>query len=210
MAARRTRRLTTTRRPYAYARDDATVLVDLLEMFAKQGDEGSAIVAMDALLERGFDWAAYDLRQSIANRCSDRRGLVNRIRSEIHNDSTVLEHGTWNFRRGRALTFGPDFRDPPTPYALILERAPVFFRGGTTATSRRREPRLVIWSATSASRRGSSSGCRWSLFGSYPVHEFNNSLSEAERVARADIAYEKLEPDEQRARIARLIDVNDE
>lgn len=150
---------------------DPETIQQLLADFVRSNDKATAIVLADALLEDGYDWAAYDLRESMTLGCHTRRGLAERILSEILNDSAVLEHGEWHFPSSG-----------PNPYVMILERTPIHFRGGTRHTSRRREPRIVIWS-----RYGNRPDlCRWILFGTYDAHDFG-SMHEAEAVARLDI-----------------------
>ena len=157
------------------AQRDAETIRSLLTEFVRTNDRLSAVVLTDALLEEGYDWAAYDLRESIDLGCRMRRGLAERILSEVLNDSVVLEHGEWNFPSSG-----------PNPYVMILERSPIRFRGGTLRSSRRREPRIVIWS-----RYGNRPNlCRWIRFGSYDATEFG-SMANAEAVARQDVADQK-------------------
>ena len=153
-----------------HARDQETIQ-QLLAEFVRSNDKATAIVLADALLEDGYDWAAYDLRETISMGCRTRRGLAERILSEVLNGSAVLEHGEWFFPSSG-----------PNPYVMILERTPIHFRGGTRHTSRRREPRIVIWS-----RYGNRPDlCRWILFGTYNAREFG-SMVNAEQCARHDI-----------------------
>ena len=160
---------------------DPETIRQLLADFVRSNDKATAIVLEDALLEDGYDWAAHDLRETIAMGCRTRRGLAERILSEVLNDSAVLEHGEWRFPSGLS-------NPGPNPYVMILERTPIHFRGGSRHTSRRRrEPRIVIWS-----RYGNRPGlCRWVLFGTYNAREFS-SMAEAEAVAREDIRNAKV------------------
>ena len=154
---------------------DPETIQKLLADFVRSNDRTTAIVLADALLIDGYDWAAYDLRESVAMGCRTRRGLAERILSEVLNGSAVLEHGEWYFPSSG-----------PNPYVMILERAPIHFRGGTRRSSRRREPRIVIWS-----RYGNRPDlCRWVRFGTYDAHDFG-SMAEAETVAREDIRIAK-------------------
>lgn len=162
-------------------RRDVASIETLLREFTRRNDRASAEVLNDVLIEEGYDWAAYDLMDSLRLGCRDRRGIAERILSEVLNDSTVLDHGEWRFPR---VTDDP--RDL-NPYVLILERRPVRFRGSSRHTRRLREPRLVIWS-----RAGRAGNCRWELYGTYPLVEYR-SLADAEQTAHADIAYEQLD-----------------
>ena len=173
------------------AERDPVTIQQLLAEFVRSNDAATAMVLSDALIEDGYDWAAHDLRETIAMGCRTRRGLTERILSEVLNGSAVLEHGEWFFPpSGRELN----------PYVLILERNPVRFRGGTKYTAHRRgEPRIVLWS-----RSGSSPDrCIWRIFGTYDLTEFD-SIEHAEEVARADIRAEKVPPDERRYGSRRL------
>ena len=177
--------------PRAYDRDPETIQ-RLLSDFVRSNDKATAVVLNDALLEDGYEWAAHDLRETIAMGCRTRRGLAERILSEVLNGSTVLEHGEWFFP-----PFPPASNDPSLrPYVLILERNPIRFRGGKMRTAHRRgEPRIVLWS-----RYGSRPDiCRWRLFGTYDLTEYD-SIDHAEEVARADIRAEKVPPDQRRYR----------
>ena len=169
---------------------DAETIQSLLADFVRTNDKASAIVLADALLEEGYDWAAYDLHETIAMGCRTRRGLAERILSEVLNGSAVLEHGEWFFPPAGIHTGNPPLR----PYVLILERNPVRFRGGTKYAARRRgEPRIVLWS-----RYGSRPEmCKWRLYGTYDLSEFD-TIEQAEATARADIRHEKIPPGERR------------
>lgn len=163
---------------YRPPRDAETIqklLADFVATDSRANTRANAIVLADALLEEGYDWAAYDLRASMDLGCRNRRGLAERILSEVLNGSAVLEHGEWNFP-----TSGPN------PYVMILERKPIRFRGGTIHSSRRREPRIVIWA-----RYGNRPDlCRWIRYGTYDATEFG-SMAQAEEVARRDILSQK-------------------
>lgn len=165
---------------------DAETIQKLLADFVRSNDKATAIVLGDALLQEGYDWAAYDLRESVALGCHTRRPLAERILSEVLNGSAVLEHGEWYFPPGQ--------REPQLhPYVLILEREPIHFM--PRQRRRRSEPRIVLWS-----RYGSRPGlCSWRLFGTYDLSEFD-SLHEAEETARADIRYEKQRPSQRHLR----------
>ena len=164
------------RPPRARDPESTETIQQLLADFVRSNDKATAIVLADALLEDGYDWAAHDLRETISMGCRTRRGLAERILSEVLNGSAVLEHGEWFFP-----SVGPN------PYVMILERTPIHFRGGTRRSSRRRgEPRIVIWS-----RYGNRPNlCRWIRFGTYDAHEFG-SMVDAEQVARMDIQSQK-------------------
>lgn len=170
--------------------DTTARIAELLARFVR-GDHDAGFVLQDLLIEDGFDWAAQDLRETMSLGCRERRGLADRILSEVTNDATVLEHGEWLFRMRRG-------QEDWNPFVLILERNPTLFRGGRRSTSRKREPRLVIWS-----RSGGAGDCRWRLFGDYPESEFG-SLDRAEEIARHDIAYACLAPEQQRERLAMM------
>ena len=165
---------------------DPETIQQLLSDFVRSNDAATAFVLSDALIEAGYDWAALDLRETIAMGCRSRRGLAERILSEVLNGSAVLEHGEWLFPRGRVVSGSPPLR----PYVLILERNPIRFRGGTRRTAHRRGvPRIVLWS-----RYGSSPDmCKWRVFGTYDLSEFG-TIEEAEATARADIQHEKPPP----------------
>ena len=169
---------------------DPETIQKLLADFVRSNDKATAIVLTDALLEDGYDWAAYDLRESIDLGCRSRRGLAERILSEVLNGSAVLEHGEWFFPPAVVHNGSPRLN----PYVLILERNPIRFRGGTKYTKHRRgQPRIVLWS-----RSGSTPDrCIWRIFGTYDLSEFD-TIEHAEATARADIRAEKVPPGEHR------------
>lgn len=169
------------------AERDPETIQKLLAEFVRSNDKNTALVLNDALIEDGYDWAAFDLRDSLARDCRERRGLAERIISEVFNGSTVLEHGEWRFGVVIDARGQPRWRNDAlmTPYVLIHEETPVHFRGGGRITSRKREPRLVLWS-----RAGRGKACRWRLYGTYPLSEFR-SMANAMIIAKKDIAYEK-------------------
>ena len=179
------------------AERDPVTIQQLLAEFVRSNDAATAMVLSDALIEDGYDWAAHDLRETIAMGCRTRRGLAERILSEVLNGSAVLEHGEWYFPPEGIHNGSPRLN----PYVLILERNPVRFRGGKRHTAHRRgEPRIVLWS-----RYGSQPDmCRWRLFGTYDLSDFD-TIEEAEATARADIRAEKVPAGERRYRELRQL-----
>lgn len=151
---------------------------DLLNRWVKTGDPDIAIVAADALRERGHE----DLNQTVRNRCRDRRSTRERVFSELLNGGIVIERGEWGqHRRGWRSRTGS-----PREYVLIFERAPThwkfrrgFRRGGQP------EPRYVLWERYATPTATTS--CRWHIWGTYERRDFGGSLDDALSIAHHDI-----------------------
>ena len=163
-------------------------ILDLLNRWVKTGDPDVAIVAADALRERGHEHAADDLDRAIRDRCRDRRSARERIFSELLNGGIVLDRGAWE--SGRGTLYGPSSRRTkkrPSEYLLVFEENPTHW----TRTRRRRvvrrgsrpEPRYVIWE---------QSQCRWQIWGEYEARDSGGSLEGALENARLDISDMKL------------------
>lgn len=166
----------------------ASAVRDLLDRWVKTGDADVALVAADALRERGHEEAADDLDRAIRDKCRDRRTTRERVFSELLNGGVVLERGEWmQHRRGWRAAL----RSSTSPeYVLMFEETPTHwkFRRGVRRGSAPK-PRYVLWERYAPPTM--KTRCRWRIWGTYELGdgpENYNNLEDALTIARVDIA----------------------